>query len=83
MSMRSTIRSGDLPKVTKDLGEQCSNGLYAIRNGSKNQFNTLSTLFQKDRETDIGLAINFMYGLVRDACAGAELRRLSLLLRRD
>lgn len=75
LSIRFLIKSGDLPQVTDcvDLDENKNDEfLRALQHGTNNMFRQLSSLFQRDPETDIGLGIGCMYGLVGDVYAGAR-----------
>ena len=71
--IRSLIASGDLPKVTTELGEQkCAEYQRAISHGSDNKIRKIAALFSKEVETDICKGINFIHGLVGGAYAGAR-----------
>jgi hypothetical protein len=70
-TIRSLIQSGDLPVVTKELGEQkCNEFLRAVCHGPDNKFRQVADLFSRDIETDIGLGIHFMHGLIGNADSG-------------
>ena len=72
-TIRSLIQSGDLPEVTYELGEKRESDLHrALSHGSDNKFRKVAALFSTVAETDIGLGIHCMYGLVGGAYTGAR-----------
>ena len=70
-TFRSLIQSGDLPKVTTELGEQRVNEFQrALMHSSDNKFRKIAALFSRDMEIDIMHGINIMHGLVGGVYTG-------------
>jgi hypothetical protein len=72
-TFRSLIQSGDLPKVTTELGEQRIDEFQrALMHDSDNKFRKIAGLFSKEMEIDIVHGINCMHGLVCGVYAGGR-----------